>query len=75
MLLSSQKGLDSSSITQSTDIFAGKTFCVVSGTKINPSDPVGLLKDDIDRLIKENGGDYIQNHKYADIIIAGTISK
>lgn len=74
-MLDSQKGLDSSNISQTGDIFGGKVFCVINGTKINPNETTGSLKDHYDRLIKENGGEYIQNHKNADIVIAGVDSK
>ncbi|CEP19180.1 hypothetical protein [Parasitella parasitica] len=69
-LLPSQQGIDSSNVVQKTSIFEGKVFYVMNGTKLTDYEPSGILKNDLDLLIKENGGEYRQN-KTADIIIAG----
>lgn len=46
----------------------------MNGTKLTDYEPRGILKNDLDLLIKENGGEYRQN-KTADIVIAGVHSK
>lgn len=47
---------------------------VMNGTKLTDYEPTGIFKNDLDLLIKENGGEYRQN-KTADIVIAGVHSK
>jgi len=47
---------------------------VITGTKSSDFDVGGVSKNDLDLLIKENGGEYRQN-KTADILIAGVRSK
>ncbi|KAI9468089.1 MAG: ATP dependent DNA ligase domain-containing protein [Benjaminiella poitrasii] len=70
VLLPSQKGLDSSQVIQKTKIFEGISFYVINGTKLNEQEEGGITKDQLDYLIKENGGEYRQN-KTANILIAG----
>ncbi|KAL7321693.1 DNA ligase (ATP) [Mucor circinelloides] len=70
LLLPSQQGIDSSNVVQKTAIFEGKVFYVITGTKSSDFDVGGVSKNDLDLLIKENGGEYRQN-KTADILIAG----
>ncbi|KAK4511264.1 uncharacterized protein ATC70_012479 [Mucor velutinosus] len=70
LLLPSQQGIDSSNVVQKTAIFEGKVFYVITGTKSSDFDVGGISKNDLDLLIKENGGEYRQN-KTADILIAG----
>ncbi|KAI7899247.1 ATP dependent DNA ligase domain-containing protein [Cokeromyces recurvatus] len=70
ILLPSQQGLDSSPVIQKTNIFEGTSFYVINGTKLNEQEEGGFMKNELDYLIKENGGEYRQN-KSADILIAG----
>ncbi|KAI8368748.1 hypothetical protein BD560DRAFT_306240, partial [Blakeslea trispora] len=70
VLLASQLGADSSQVVQTTNIFQNTEFFVITGTKLNAHEPEGILKDELDLLIKQHGGSYIQN-KNADILIAG----
>ncbi|KAL9553688.1 hypothetical protein MBANPS3_003165 [Mucor bainieri] len=70
LLLPSQQGIDSSNVVQKTTIFEGKDFFVITGTKSSDFDVGGVSKNDLDLLIKENGGEYRQN-KTAGILVAG----
>ncbi|KAI8371267.1 ATP dependent DNA ligase domain-containing protein [Choanephora cucurbitarum] len=70
VLLASQLGADSSQVVQSSTIFENTKFFVITGTKLNPHEPEGILKDELDLMIKEHGGNYVQN-KNADVLIAG----
>jgi hypothetical protein len=57
------------------ELFLTLTYIdVMNGTKLTDYESRGILKNDLDLLIKENGGDYRQN-KTADIVIAGVHSK
>ncbi|KAF1799465.1 ATP dependent DNA ligase domain-containing protein [Mucor lusitanicus] len=65
VLMPSQQGINSSNVVQKTTIFEGKVFYVITGSDVD-----SISKNDLDLLIKENGGEYRQN-KTAGILIAG----
>ncbi|KAI9322804.1 ATP dependent DNA ligase domain-containing protein [Dichotomocladium elegans] len=63
-ILESQQGLYARNITTKSMLFSGLTFCVATGDN-------KYTKHDLEALIKENGGAFIQQARAAQYIIAG----